>query len=304
MKKPDPAKKTHTLEPEELPLFSRAFNETATQQVEQQAIFTQTPPPLRSHAQDAFPLPLRRAARSEKSHTSAEANNTALTLLCVTFHGWTASPRQPRFLSGDAVVMPVPSYPMLLGLIGCCLGREVSPEEVRVGFEYQADDVTSTDLETSHRLEYKKGRVRPHPEGTAVKKREFHSHPHLTLFIDRPDWKEFFVSPVGIPNLGQSQDLLWIKPSSIREIRATSLEEGYLGKTLLPFVSPSLPGRILRLAESYEEGDIGEGRRIRYSGAFTALHPPKHPLKLPHLFHVGDILQGRAVYLHEWFAVR
>jgi len=52
----------------------------------------------------------------------------------VKLKGWTATPRLPFILSGNAICMPTPSYSMLLGMIGCCLGRIVEAREVNIGF--------------------------------------------------------------------------------------------------------------------------------------------------------------------------
>ena len=67
--------------------------------------------------------------------------------------GWTATPRMPFVLSGNSVCMSVPSYSLLLGLIGCCLGRNVDCTEVKIGFRYSFDSVAK-DLETRQRLEF------------------------------------------------------------------------------------------------------------------------------------------------------
>lgn len=237
-------------------------------------------------------------------HSTANTDGSELRLLYVPFRGWTASPRQPRILSGNAVVMPVPSHSMLLGLIGCCLGRLVSSSEVRIGFEYHADDVINADLETTHRLEFDGKTIKPNAKGTAIKSREFHAQPRLSLFVDRTDWREFFESPVGIPCLGQSQDLLWSDLRSIQEVTAVPVSEGHFGHTLIPGLHTSMPGRILRLVESYDDqaSTPQQGRIPRASGCFTAIHSLPRPTPFSNLYQVGDLLGGRVLYLHSWIS--
>ena len=67
-------------------------------------------------------------------------------VLEIKFSGWTATPRLPFVLSGNALCMPVPSYSLILGIVGCCLGRIVSPKEVKIGYQYDYDTV-AVDIE-------------------------------------------------------------------------------------------------------------------------------------------------------------
>ena len=71
----------------------------------------------------------------------------------IKFSGWTATPRMPFVLSGNALCLPVPTYSLLLGMIGCCLGRVVDSKEVKIGFHYSYD-TNAADLETRQRLEF------------------------------------------------------------------------------------------------------------------------------------------------------
>lgn len=223
-------------------------------------------------------------------------------LLKVVFKGWTATPRLPQVKSGKALSIPIPSYSTLLGLIGCCLGREVSPSEVRIGFEYRCDEQMAIDLETTHRLAWINGKIKPHPKGTAVTEREFHINPELIMFVDAIHWQDAFLNPVGIPCLGRSQDLLWI--TQIERITATPVKKGILGPTLIPFAETLIPGRMLRLCESYKEGNIGEGRQMRHSGLYTAVSPYSHPIEFNNLYDVGPHLDNnRVLYFHQWEVV-
>ncbi|WPP51832.1 hypothetical protein [Catalinimonas niigatensis] len=191
-------------------------------------------------------------------------------VLEVQFSGWTATPRMPFILSGNAVCMPVPSYSLLLGLLGCCLGRLVKPDEVRVGFQYSFDTV-GKDLETRQRLEYDGKKVKAHSKGTDAYVREFHISPKLTLWLDRTDWEFYFLNPVGTPSLGRSQDLMKIE--NTKQVAVKMVEKGIVSGCMLPF-SPNLKagGQLVQLAEAYQESEqVGGGRTPTKTGTFIAI---------------------------------
>lgn len=180
-------------------------------------------------------------------------------VLEIQFSGWTATPRLPFVLSGNALCMPVPPYSTILGIIGCCLGRFVSPGEVKVGFRYLYDTV-SLDIETRRRLQFDGKKIKNHDKGSDAYIREFHTNPCLTIWIDRLDWISFFESPVGTPALGRSQDLLQVKKVCIKEV--VQISEGCVKGCMIPFdMSETVPGQLVQLAESYAEGEkVGNGR--------------------------------------------
>ena len=175
------------------------------------------------------------------------------TLLEVQFKGWTATPRTPFILSGNAICMATPSYSLLLGLVGCCLGRPVEPEEVRLGFRY-GFDATAEDVETRQRLVYDGKNLKSHHKGTDAYKREFHVNPCLTLWLDRLDWEEFFRFPVGAPALGRSQDLLKVNQRSIRKVEVEPVPTAKINGCMLPFDGQvQTSGQLVQLAEAYKE---------------------------------------------------
>lgn len=191
-------------------------------------------------------------------------------LLEIQFSGWTATPRMPFVLSGNAVCMHTPSYSLVLGIIGCCLGRIVLSDEVKIGFKYSYDTVAQ-DMETRQRLEFDGRRVRQHSKGTDAYIREFHVSPRLTVWIDRLDWEDYFRSPLGTPSLGRSQDILTIVGVSIVEVK--KMERGRLGGSLLPFSAElQAGGQLVQLVESYVENEeVGSGRTPRDSKVFLSI---------------------------------
>ncbi|WMJ74746.1 hypothetical protein RCC89_16450 [Cytophagaceae bacterium ABcell3] len=222
----------------------------------------------------------------------------------VKLSGWTGTPRQPFILSGNAMCMPVPSYSLLLGIIGCCLGRLVESNEVSLGFHYSFDNYNQ-DIETRQRLEFDGKRVKNHSKGTDAYSREFHSNPKLTLWIDRLDWIGHFKYPVGTPALGRSQDLLKIE--SVRIIKAKPIECAELAGCMLPFVpGMAVGGQLVQLAESFvENSEIGSGRIPQKSGIFVAIpHDRKSNVLHKNLFCFDEDESKNTVsfYFHNWNA--
>ena len=191
-------------------------------------------------------------------------------VLEVKFEGWTATPRMPFILSGNAVCLPVPTYSLVLGIIGCCLGRIVESKEVNFGFHYDFDSI-ATDLETRQRLEYDGKKVRKHSKGSDAYQREFHTNPLLTIWLNRLDWEEYFNNPIGTPSLGRSQDIL--KITSVQQITVSKIEEATVSGCLLPFNSSmKIAGQLVQLAEAYKENEaIGSGRTATKNGIFIAI---------------------------------
>lgn len=220
-------------------------------------------------------------------------------VLEIQFSGWTATPRMPFVLSGNAICMPVPSYSLLLGLIGCCLGRLVRPEEVKIGYNYSFDTVAK-DLETRQRLEFDGKKVKPHSKGTDAYLREFHVSPKLTLWVDRLDWEDYFLNTVGTPSLGRSQDIL--KVEGVRIIDVESIGEANISGCMLPF-NPSLSvgGQLVQLAEAYQENEeIGRGRTVTNTRVFISISPDNRQLvKIDNLYRTQEE-KTKSFYLHQF----
>jgi CRISPR-associated protein Cas5t len=220
-------------------------------------------------------------------------------LLEIQFEGWTATPRLPFVLSGNALCMSVPSYSSLLGLLGCCLGRLVDSNEVRIGFYYSFDD-TANDIETRQRLTYDGKRIREHDKGSDAHTREFHINPKLTMWINRVDWEMYFHEPVGTPALGRSQDLLEIK--HVKRIDVKPIQKGLLRGCMLPFSSKlQTAGRLVQIAEAYNENDeVGKGRLMTNSRVFiTVPQENEQEIKYENLFETDS---KQHFYLHEWLS--
>lgn len=191
-------------------------------------------------------------------------------LLEIKFSGWTATPRMPFILSGNAICMHTPSYSLLLGLLGCCLGRNIEAGEVKVGFKYSYESVAQ-DLETRQRLEFDGRKVKTHSKGSDAYNREFHISPRLTVWIDRIDWKTYFENPIGTPSLGRSQDIL--KIDSVSEVEVEAVKKGSISGCMLPFFAGlQVGGQLVQLAESFHENEeVGSGRTPTTSKVFITI---------------------------------
>jgi len=227
------------------------------------------------------------------------------TLLEVQLSGWTATPRMPFVLSGNAICMPTPSYSLLLGLVGCCLGRLIGPEEVRLGFKYSYDN-SAEDIETRHRLVNSKQKIKPHHKGTDAYKREFHINPRLTIWLDRLDWETYFYNPIGAPSLGRSQDLLEINQRSIRKVEVKPVQSAKISGCMIPFDNLlHSSGQLVQLAEAYKENEtIGSGRTATCSRTFLSIpfmNKKEEEISKPITFqNLYQTPENSFLYLHDW----
>lgn len=221
-------------------------------------------------------------------------------LLEIKFVGWTATPRMPFVLSGNALCLPVPTYSLLLGVIGCCLGRNVESKEVKVGFKYDFES-SNNDLETRQRLEFDGKKIKNHSKGSDAYNREFHANPTLTVWVDRTDWIEYFINPIGTPSLGRSQDILKIEYSKI--VKVQTVKSTSIAGTMIPFnTSLKVGGQLVRLAEAFEENDIvGKGRLPTNIKMFMTIAPQNNSkVEMGNLFETESGTSNVGFYLHTF----
>lgn len=221
-------------------------------------------------------------------------------VLEVQFSGWTATPRMPFILSGNAICLPVPTYSLLLGMIGCCMGRLIDPKEVKLGFHYSFDAI-ATDLETRQRLEFDGKKIKKHQKGSDAYSREFHVNPCLTIWLNRLDWEEFFLNPIGTPSLGRSQDIMEI--TDVRKVNIISVAEvERISGTMLPYsLDMQVAGQLVQLAEAYRENnEVGSGRTPTKTGIFIAIPQDSfNKVKMGNLFSTIEEPR-KSFYLHSF----
>ena len=229
-------------------------------------------------------------------------------ILRVVFAGLTSTVRIPLVVSGKAICSPTPSYPTILGLIGCCAGREIYPNETRVGFEYsfganENNMDMGIDLEVTHRMKLTdNGKLKANPKGTAIKEYEFHVNPRLILYLDNISFIEYFKTPRGIPSLGRSQDIVWIEGNP--EILEVEPIEGGItrGSTLMPFPQEDVGGNLLRLPEYFDNTNSGRTRIPKNIRLFQAV-PPNSAVHGKNLFLIKGSDDKHVFYLHEWESI-
>ena len=229
-------------------------------------------------------------------------------ILRVRFAGLTSTVRIPFVVSGKAICSPVPSYPTILGLIGCCAGRDIYPNETRVGFEYsfganENNIDTGIDLEVTHRMKLNdKGKLKPNPKGTAIKEYEFHVNPRLVLYLDNISFAEYFQAPHGIPSLGRSQDIVWIERNP-EILDVEPIEKGIIqGSTLMPFPQEDAGGNLLRLPEYFDNTNRGITRIPKNIRLFQAI-PSGSRVSGKNLFSIKGDKEKHVFYLHEWKSI-
>lgn len=163
-------------------------------------------------------------------------------VLKIQLEGLTASFRYPHFMWGRQPSFPMPPPATIYGHICSAVGKWVDPYELEFGYVFTHDGEAS-DLEHCHRLSGAAKRATFEYEGEAFKtnlegvinplRRDFFFRPNLMLYLNRPDWIEYFRAPRYPVVLGRSQDLAAYKRISIVELEKRS--EAYYEHTLLPF---------------------------------------------------------------------
>lgn len=229
-------------------------------------------------------------------------------VLQVLIRGITASFRIPFALAGVQVSSPVPTYGNLLGFLSCCVGKNISPQDTRIGFEFTAEE-KSTDLERFVRWDYNPkspGQPKLNISGPGIRKREFLINPILRIYVSNLKLKEFFMHPRGVLTLGRSQDISWIE--DIQEVELEPVDHGKVGGTLIPLkycIENPIPGLMIRIPEYMvydEDARLRESRNNEIfiatniqNGIRTAVKLKKNLFKLSPFNSNEDV-----IYMHDW----
>jgi CRISPR-associated protein Cas5t len=221
--------------------------------------------------------------------------------LHVRLEAFSASYPYPFLRSGRQLSMPAPPLCSILGHIGACAGRAISPGETLIGFEFVSEG-RAVDLERTRRLMTSKttGRLAMNPE-QGVAKREFHVRPRLDLYLTNTALAASFEYPTGTPCLGRSQDLAWI--SFVRKIEIHAVEVGEIEHTMIPFPNFQVGGQVLPpLADYFVNDRLGytriPGRLSRYQFVPNRCRVKAAP-EFP-LYHPSDSEDElHAVFLHR-----
>lgn len=159
-------------------------------------------------------------------------------VLRVTAEGLTTSFRYPHFMLGVQPTFEMPPPATIYGHICSAIGEWVNPEEVQFAYRFTYEKKFD-DVEHIHVLTAAGGKL---PGTTLPKvtegainpfKRSLLFKPKLVLYINRPEWLNYFSSPRYAVALGRSQDLFTY--TDIRIIELYKEEEVYFEHTLAPY---------------------------------------------------------------------
>jgi CRISPR-associated protein Cas5t len=221
-------------------------------------------------------------------------------LLHARLEGWTATFRLPLIYSGTGLTAPLPPYSTILGLIGNLAGRQIAPDETRIGYIFRSRG-TSYDLETSRRLEMdKEGRLKLQSV-PGIAKRQFHVSPILDLYLDNIALRSAFDLSANVPCLGRSQDLAWI--TLVEDVEAEPCKAGIIRGTLVPFPQPGATGVILPLPDYLHNDQTGFTRSVGRVSKFQAVRY-ETPVQIARsdLFRVDGSAESEAIYLRSLMA--
>lgn len=159
-------------------------------------------------------------------------------VLKIVAEGLTTSFRYPQFMQQIHPSYPMPPPATIYGHIASALGEWFDPTGVQFAYHFTYA-ARVTDLEHIIVLSPATGNLK----GSQIPKvleggvnpfeRELFFRPHLTLYINRPDWEPAFRSPRYAVVLGRSQDLFTY--ISVSAIELQKSETAYFEHTLLPY---------------------------------------------------------------------
>lgn len=159
-------------------------------------------------------------------------------VLKVVAEGITTSFRYPHFMQQIHPSFPMPPPATIYGHIASALGEWFDPQGVRYAchFTYrgQTSDVEHIIVQTPSTGYLPGTRIPKVQEGNVNPfDRELLFQPKLTLYINRPEWKDAFRSPRYAVVLGRSQDLFTY--TSIEVVELEQADRAYFEHTLAPY---------------------------------------------------------------------
>ena len=159
-------------------------------------------------------------------------------VLKVVAEGLTTSFRYPHFMQGVHPSYEMPPPATIYGHICSALGEWFEPAgvEFAIHFTFQA---IAEDLEHIHVLTPATGKMPGRTDPKALEgqvnpfRRTLLFRPKLILYLNRPEWKPFFLSPRYPVCLGRSQDLFTY--TQITEVKLFQTSNVYFEHTLAPY---------------------------------------------------------------------
>lgn len=160
-------------------------------------------------------------------------------VLKIVAEGLTTSFRHPHFIMQVQPTFHVPPPATIYGHVASVLGDWFDPAGVRFAyhFTYRAK---LRELEHTILLSAAGGKLEGHApipkvmEGSVNPfRREVLFLPRLVLYLNRPEWRDAFLSPRYTVVLGRSQDLFTY--TSVEVVELDQAEDAYFEHTLMPY---------------------------------------------------------------------
>lgn len=212
----------------------------------------------------------------------------------VKLQSYTASFRLPQAISGMQLALEVPPYSAILGMLASASGREITPEDTRIGIHYSYEG-SGTDLETIHRWG-RKPTGRYTYNGTTPRKRQVHYNATLEIIFDNLELVDELEAAKHPITLGRSQDIATL--AALETVEAKPVEKGTPIGSLIPakhLINKTFGGFYYNLPEYFDYLD-GYVRRPLKVQQFVATTDFPEPVKIPHLFTINET----TFYLHNW----
>lgn len=159
--------------------------------------------------------------------------------------GWTASFRNPLFVSGFQPTLPLPPLSTIYGLLSAAKGDWVTPDDASIGFLFFSSG-TAKDLETIY--EFDKTRL---IAKSNVYLREFLVEPELYIYTPELNLRKYLERPHYTLLLGRSTELVTV--ASIDEVDLIEVEKNLFKNTLIPFPMNGIYGPIQSLPTHFNQ---------------------------------------------------
>lgn len=159
-------------------------------------------------------------------------------VLKVVAEGVTTSFRYPHFIQQVQPTFPMPPPATIYGHIASALGNWFDPAGVQFAYHFTYA-AKIKELEHTILLSASSGKLKDTPfpkvlEGNVNPfDREVLFQPRLTLYLNQPNWLNYFRSPRYAVVLGRSQDLFTY--TNIETVELSQAERAYFEHTLLPY---------------------------------------------------------------------
>lgn len=166
-------------------------------------------------------------------------------VLRIHIRGWTASFRNPLFVSGFQPTLPIPPLSTLYGLLSAAKGDWVLPNDAAIGFVFISSG-KAKDLETIY--EFDESRLKAKSN---ICIREFLIDPELYIYSPALWLRPYLERPHYPILLGRSTELATIE--SIADIELVQSSTVIYKNTLLPFPMDQIYGPIQSLPTHFTQ---------------------------------------------------